>query len=115
MFIDELDPPIKTLVAHYREQHPKVTYLELIQFTRAEGEALRARDSSTQQNATRALRLQTGSSSICIGASDNPNLGYDKVQGIHQDGVLIPTTDLPSTTEGTFPTALAETPVDPTM
>lgn len=42
MFIDGLDMAFKTLVARYGEQQLKGTYLELVQFARAEGDALNA-------------------------------------------------------------------------
>lgn len=42
MFVDGLDESIKTLVAHYREQEKRSTYLEVVQFEREEGEAVRA-------------------------------------------------------------------------
>lgn len=113
MFIDRPDPAIRILVAQYREQHPSVTYLEVIQFARAEGDALRAHNPDTWQKANRALMLETGFSLLSIGASNNPITDYDNFQAIHQDVVSIPTTELQSTKEVTFETALAEMQVEP--
>lgn len=49
MFINALDPAINILVAHYREQHPKVSYLELTYFAGAKVDALCARNPGTGQ------------------------------------------------------------------
>jgi len=46
LFVDGLDPAIKALVARFRESHRRTTYLELVQYARAEGDALRARTTS---------------------------------------------------------------------
>ncbi|CAN8062282.1 unnamed protein product [Agarophyton chilense] len=45
LYIDGLDPSIKSLVARYREKHGRVSFLELVQFAKAEGDAARARGS----------------------------------------------------------------------
>lgn len=51
MFVDGLDGSIKKLVVRYREQKLKSTYLEVVQFARAEGETVRAlRNSSLARN-----------------------------------------------------------------
>ena len=51
IFIDGLDPSIRTLVARHREQRPRheLTYQELAQFARDEGDAYRARRQVTVQ------------------------------------------------------------------
>lgn len=46
MFVDVLDESTKTLLARYREQEQRETYLEVVQFALAEGEAVRARRKS---------------------------------------------------------------------
>lgn len=47
MFIEGIDPAIKTLVARNREQQQKVTNLELVHFAGAEGDAFRAQNPET--------------------------------------------------------------------
>ena len=49
-FLDGLDPAIKSLVARYRERHRKATFLELVQFAQAEGEAKRAREAPSRSD-----------------------------------------------------------------
>lgn len=44
MFIDTLDPAIDILVVKDREDQLKLTYFELAQYARADGDALRARN-----------------------------------------------------------------------
>ena len=43
MFVDGLDPVIKTLVAQRREDSRRMPYSELVQYARAEGDSHRAR------------------------------------------------------------------------
>ncbi|CAN8070507.1 unnamed protein product [Agarophyton chilense] len=45
LYIDGLDQSIKSLVARYRGKHGRVSFLELVQFAKAEGDAVRARGS----------------------------------------------------------------------
>lgn len=44
MLIDGLDPTIKTLVGRHQKHRPQLTYLGLVQYSRAEGDALCARN-----------------------------------------------------------------------
>lgn len=103
MFIDGLDPGIKTLVARHREEKRKLSYLELVQYARAEGDALRARGSTTRPKPAKALLAEPDSLSLM--ADRTPREGFDNVHVAHADGVSIPTTELPSTTESSFETA----------
>ena len=43
-FVDGLDPAIKSLVSRHREADRRCTFLELVQFAQAEGDAIRARE-----------------------------------------------------------------------
>ena len=43
MFVDGLDSTTKTVVARYRESHRRVSFLELVEYAQAEGDAVRAR------------------------------------------------------------------------
>ncbi|CAN8071375.1 unnamed protein product, partial [Agarophyton chilense] len=102
-------PAIKTLVARYREQEPKVTYLELVQFARAEGDALRARSPGTRSKAAKTLLLESNSSSPSFATDGIPKQGYDNINVIHHDGLSIPTTELPSTTDGSVDSTARDT------
>lgn len=42
LLIDGLEPTLRTIVAHERESHHRCTYLDIVQYARAEGEAVRA-------------------------------------------------------------------------
>lgn len=43
LFVDRVDPTIKSLVARHQERRPRVTFSELTQFARAEGDPVRTR------------------------------------------------------------------------
>lgn len=78
MFIDGLYPAIKTLLARYREQQPNVTYLESVQFVRADGDALRPRNrekrKGTGSSANVFMEDQAGSSTLSLGMNKAPKL-----------------------------------------
>ncbi|CAN8076685.1 unnamed protein product [Agarophyton chilense] len=97
VFVDGLDPAIRTLVARRREDRPKATYLKLVQFARAEGEALRARTPGSRVRFSKALMLQPGTASASMIDEQASRRDYDNVQLAHSDVHSIPTTELPST------------------
>ena len=50
MFVDGLDPVVKTLVEQRREESRRINYLQLVQYARAEGEPNRARLSASRRS-----------------------------------------------------------------
>ena len=50
MFVDGLDPVIKTLVEQRREETRRMSYLELVQYARAEGDSNRTRLSANRRS-----------------------------------------------------------------
>ncbi|CAN8065807.1 unnamed protein product [Agarophyton chilense] len=97
MFVDGLDPAIRTLVARRREDRPKATYLELVQFAGAEGEALRACTPGSGVTSAKALMLQPSTPSPSMIDEQAFRRDYDNVQLAHSDVHSLPTTELPST------------------
>ena len=115
-FIDALDPAIKSLVSRHRERYRKASFLELVQFAQAEGDARRARQPTPsprilQQRST--SKLKEGNFSIGdpsepdtdITSTTKAGTGNDALHYIGPDSssivpVSIPTTDLPSTATG---------------
>ncbi|CAN8069510.1 unnamed protein product [Agarophyton chilense] len=105
MFIDGLDPAIRTLVARYREDRRKTTYLELVQHAQAEGDALRARAPGHRSRTAKALVMEMKSPSLSLVASERPQQEYDNVHFARSDIYSVPTTELPSTTDDSYDTA----------
>ncbi|CAN8069909.1 unnamed protein product [Agarophyton chilense] len=97
IFVDGLDPAIRTRVAQRREDRPKATYLGLVQFARAEGEALRACTPGSRLRSAKAMMLQPGTPSASMIDEQDSRRDYDNVQLAHSDVHSIPTTELPST------------------
>ena len=50
IFVDGLDPVIKTIVEYRREETRRMSYLELVQYARAEGDSNRARLSANRKS-----------------------------------------------------------------
>ena len=121
-FIDALDRAIKSLVSRHRERYRKATFLEFVQFAEAEGDARSARQPTRnpiilQQGSTFKLKegnfivgdpseLDTGSTSTTKAGTGNDALHYICPDSSSIVPVLIPTTDLPSTTTGYPPNEL---------
>lgn len=119
LFIDGLSPAIKSLVARYRERHGHMTYLELVHFAQAEGDAVRAQTRNTRRlEVTEVRRVEprkTGKPAVVSalhlespaesGASSLPHQRGERSQVdavYYLDGAegSIPTTDLPTTESG---------------
>lgn len=129
IFVDGLDPSIKTLVVRHREAHRKTNYLELLQFARYEGDAFRARQVSARKppllvpqkghkNAPRAnLMLQqsppgTPSPSIHNGTPATNYDGVNLMQDGYQAYYASSSSDIPSTSQQTEYHSL---PADPAL
>ena len=88
IFIDGLDPSIRTLVARHREQRPRheLSYQELAQFARDGGDAYRAR---TEAQTTRTARVPRANGI----SRTQPNLllsqATSSLVGSHVDGELM--------------------------
>ena len=115
MFIDGLDPAIKTLVARQREAKRRITYLELIQFARSEGEAHRAR----QPRGRPSIRIpDTGRKRHHVSFLESPSASQgslnrrsgDDLDNVHllQEDASLPSTELPSTSVPSTDTAEVE-------
>ena len=115
MFIDGLDPATKTLVARQREAKRRITYLELIQFARSEGEAHRARQSRGRPS----IRIpDTGRRRHHVSFLESPSGSQgslnrrsgDDLDNVHllQEDASLPSTELPSTSVPSTDTAEAE-------
>lgn len=50
LFIDGLEPSIQTFIARQLEAHCRCTYLEIVQYARAEGDAVRSRSHSAKSS-----------------------------------------------------------------
>lgn len=61
IFVDGFSPQIRTVVAHYREDQPRatLTYDRLVQYTRDEGDAYRACNTTMYGNTRPALKTVT--------------------------------------------------------
>ena len=75
-FIDALDPAIKSLVSRHRERYRKASFLELVQFAQAEGDARCARKPTRsprilQQRSTSKLK----EGNFIIGEPSEPDTG----------------------------------------
>lgn len=77
MYVDGLKESIKSLVARYRETERRATYLEVIQFACAEGDALRGRRQTSQRGGV----LQAGRITV-------PNRGNPKSRERHPTALL---------------------------
>lgn len=117
LYVDGLDKTIKSLVARHRERHPRIRFLELIQFAQAEGDAVRARsgmssrtrrlgtyptrDESLAQRAAKrgkALYLESPENSrLSTQTPRESHVGHDDLQYLDEPVGSIPTTELPST------------------
>lgn len=106
MFVDGLTRTIGGLVARYRENNRRVSYLELVQFAQAEGDAVRAR-AGIGSRPRRLLHVEARDVPLSHSRGSAQG-GYDNVHLLQGDESL-PSSELPSTTE---PSA---TDVDPAL
>lgn len=76
MFIDMEDHMIRPLVARRREKRCKIKYLELVQYTQAVGDTLRAKNGSKALRPEQVLYLEEGTRSASL-QHDSARGGYD--------------------------------------
>lgn len=107
MFVDGLDPSIRALVARHREENRRISYLELVHYSQAEGDTYRARNGNRKRS-SQALLADASDSSLSVlrRNSDKPENDHIHFLGSNPDS--LPTSDLPSTSVPT-------TDEDPTL
>lgn len=66
IFIDGLDPMIRTLGSRRRKERRKTTYLELFQYAQAEGDALRVRRGLKAVRTRQAVELEDCHCSVSL-------------------------------------------------
>ena len=117
-FVDGLIPAIKELVARHREANSRCTYLDLVTFAKAQGEAFRARlPPRTRQEMSRSKAKPRTSAMLLQSGADSRE---DTLQEVDEDGgvyllneelISANTSDLPTDTiysqEGTEAETLA--------
>ena len=67
LFVDGLQTATKAIVTRYRETHPSKTYLELLEYSRAEGETYRARFGTAKkpsQDGTKTRPVRTSGKAL---------------------------------------------------
>ena len=125
-FVDGLTPAIKELVARHREANSRCTYLDLVTFAKAEGEAYRARlpqrnrsilDSRTRQEKMRSNAKTRGNAMLLQSSADSREDTLQEVDGdgnmylLNEELISANTSDLPTDTiysqEGTEAETLA--------
>ena len=126
MFVDGLDPVIKTLFEQRREETRRISYLELVQYARAEGDSNRTRLSASRRRTpmleqdthsrkpTKPRRCprndkvmfaeSTADSSESPLNADQPRYTEDEVHLLGEADSSIPTDELPSTLVGSSTT-----------
>lgn len=140
IFIDGLNPTIRTLVARYREQQGRheLTFQQLVQYARDEGEAYRARlqtgtpaprnvlaapatNTRTGGRPRQALLLSPAPSSARSSEASHrtgqAELFYVQESAAYETDPLpsVPTSELPSTEEGQVEPPNGDTEADPML
>lgn len=75
LFINGVGPTIWSLVARHRKSHPRATYLEIVQYDRAEADTVRARSQMAKMYAHNPSRFIPVN--LIRSSSDSAFLTYD--------------------------------------
>lgn len=89
------------LLSVIRDDKRRITYQELVQHAKAKGNAFHAPAPNHRSKPIKALVLDHNGSPLPLTAYGNSQQGIDTVHSMQEDGVSIPTSELPSTTEFT--------------
>lgn len=100
MFTEELDPAILAIVSQRHDGRMRTTYFELVQYSKAEGDALRAR--SRPRIKCRALPMENYQSNISMMPQNYTLREVDDLNLSEKNLLFILITELPYTLDASY-------------